>query len=119
VRTFDLDTIDSPETWHLALQEFVRRARAELGGRVERIVLYGSRARGDYEDESDIDLLVFVNKGEDLERIRESLSELAWEICNKYDSSFFIQRWAFTEEDFEREASYFFIRNIKREGVVV
>ncbi|MCK6467290.1 MAG: nucleotidyltransferase domain-containing protein [Candidatus Brocadia sinica] len=32
-----------------------------LGNRLERMVLFGSRARGDYEDESDIDIAIIVH----------------------------------------------------------
>jgi len=103
----------------LALQEFIRRTRAELGDRIERIVLYGSRARGDYDEDSDVDVLVFVRNSDGLEGIRETLQDLAWEITEDYNHSFFIQRWVYTEDDFKKDASYFLIRNVKREGVTV
>ncbi len=31
-----------------------------LGNRLERMILFGSRARGDYEDESDIDIAIII-----------------------------------------------------------
>lgn len=40
--------------------EFARRVRARFGGRLARVVLFGSRARGDVTEESDIDLLVLL-----------------------------------------------------------
>jgi predicted nucleotidyltransferase len=43
----------------------LRRFRAALnelyGDRIERVVLYGSRARGDARDDSDYDVAVFLN----------------------------------------------------------
>mgnify|MGYP006300402033 FL=1 len=45
--------------------ELKTRLSSLLGDRLERIVLYGSRARGDYDDNSDIDVAVIVK---DLDR---------------------------------------------------
>ena len=43
-----------------ALIELRDHLKELLGDRLVRFVLYGSRARGDYEDESDIDLAIIV-----------------------------------------------------------
>jgi predicted nucleotidyltransferase len=40
--------------------EFARRVRARFRDRLGRVVLFGSRARGDVTEESDIDVLVLV-----------------------------------------------------------
>lgn len=47
-------------TRHPALQAFKRRAEAALPGRIAHMVLFGSRARGDAEAESDWDVAVFL-----------------------------------------------------------
>jgi predicted nucleotidyltransferase len=39
------------------LADLARRLRLHLGERLERVVLFGSRARGDVTEESDIDAL--------------------------------------------------------------
>lgn len=43
------------------LRRFRERAEAALPGRVERVVLYGSRARGEAEPDSDWDVAVFLS----------------------------------------------------------
>jgi predicted nucleotidyltransferase len=40
--------------------EFANRVRARFADRLSRVVLFGSRARGDVTEESDIDLLVLL-----------------------------------------------------------
>ncbi|HET6521047.1 MAG TPA: nucleotidyltransferase domain-containing protein [Geminicoccaceae bacterium] len=50
---------------HPALQEFKRRIHEALPGRITRVVLFGSRARGDYRDASDWDVAVFFRGGYD------------------------------------------------------
>jgi hypothetical protein len=42
------------------LRRFEARVRDALPGRVERVVAFGSRARGDHEEDSDLDVAVFV-----------------------------------------------------------
>lgn len=42
-----------------ALREKLNRL---LGGRLEKLVLYGSRARGDHDPESDVDVAIIVNE---------------------------------------------------------
>ncbi|CUX77667.1 nucleotidyltransferase family protein [Thermococcus chitonophagus] len=42
----------------LALREFIKRVEDKFGGSVESIVLFGSYARGDYSEDSDIDVLI-------------------------------------------------------------
>lgn len=43
-----------------ALAALKRRLTAEWGQRLEKMVLYGSRARGDYDARSDVDVAVIV-----------------------------------------------------------
>ena len=43
------------------LQDFTREASKIYGSHLVKIVLYGSYARGDFQDDSDIDLLVLVD----------------------------------------------------------
>ncbi len=43
------------------IAEMVETARRAFGERLRRIVLYGSYARGDYDAESDVDLLVLAD----------------------------------------------------------
>jgi len=50
-----------------SLAHFLERLETECGDRVQRVVLFGSRARGDHDAESDVDLLIVAD--EDRERI--------------------------------------------------
>ena len=44
------------------LRRFEARVRDALPGRVERVVAFGSRARGDHDEDSDLDVAVFVRE---------------------------------------------------------
>ena len=45
---------------HPAVLRFCDAARHQFADRLERIVLYGSRARGDHRPDSDYDIAIFV-----------------------------------------------------------
>ncbi|MBM3289383.1 MAG: nucleotidyltransferase domain-containing protein [Candidatus Hydrogenedentes bacterium] len=62
------------------VRKFLRRAR-QAGIPAERAVLYGSFARGDFNEDSDIDVLVIVDDStsrEELDRIWTRLGVLTW-----------------------------------------
>ena len=48
-----------------SLARFLERLETECGDRVQRVVLFGSRARGDHDAESDVDLLVVTTEEQD------------------------------------------------------
>jgi predicted nucleotidyltransferase len=65
----------------------LKRFRAALdevyGGRIERVVLYGSRARGGAGEESDYDVAVFlrdfVNRWQEMDRIIPIVTDILYE----------------------------------------
>lgn len=51
-------------------------AKDVLGEKLEKVVLFGSYARGDYDDESDIDILVIADVAqEDANDVRRSIRD--------------------------------------------
>ena len=67
-----------------ALAEFVRRLHEAEGNNLLRVVLFGSMARGDYNDESDTDVFVLLREGKRAEKNR--VSDIAVETA--YDTAF-------------------------------
>ena len=60
------------------LREYKRAVERALPG-VERLILFGSRARGQARADSDYDVAVVVRDLSDLPRVRRALSDLAYE----------------------------------------
>lgn len=57
---------------YAALQEFIYRISEHANLAIVDIILYGSRARGDHDAESDVDVaVIFEDDGTDKERIRK------------------------------------------------
>lgn len=98
------------------LAELRGRFEALYGTRLVRLVLFGSRARGDAEPGSDIDVLVVlegpVRAGEEIRRSLDDVAELSLE-NNVVFSCVFVSR-----DRFENELSPMLI-NVRREGVPV
>ena len=84
-----------PENVLSFLTKFVAKARRHPD--VKRIVLYGSYARGCWNDLSDIDIAVFIRKG-DREEIREVYKQLS-ALC--YDYPFDVQIQVFFESELQ------------------
>jgi predicted nucleotidyltransferase len=53
------------------------------GSRIERVVLFGSRARGDARDDSDYDIAVFLRDTPDIWAEMDRLADLATEFLTR------------------------------------
>ena len=77
-------TIRSNYADRIANDSVLARLRAALeaayGGRLERVVLYGSRARGDARSDSDYDIAVFLMASEGLWRESGRLAAIQTDI---------------------------------------
>ena len=61
--------------------EVVRAAKESLGDKLDKVILFGSYARGDFSSESDIDIMVLANiplenRGREREKIRSHLDNI-------------------------------------------
>ena len=101
-----------------AAKEFADLAVSNVGEAVDAIVLYGSVARGDIWEESDIDILVI---GSDLRTIPKRLSQIADEQAYENGYAFWLSTVEFSREHFlelERIGAPF-ILNVLDDGVAL
>lgn len=86
-------------------------------GKIERIILYGSYARGDFNLESDVDIMILLNCDQrEIKEKRKNISRIASRIGLKND--IMISLLARNCDDFENEMEYQpFYQNIEREGL--
>ncbi len=67
------------------MQDFAKRARKILGKALDSVIVYGSYARGDYSEFSDIDIMLLVSLDEaQIKHISDQISDLAFEYMMKY-----------------------------------
>ena len=93
--------------------EFRRRAEAVLPGRVSKIMLFGSRARGDSRADSDWDFAVFLT-GPFSAADQWALADAAYEMMMEMGGEPFIQPIAFRAE--RENEDTLLMRNIRNEG---
>jgi predicted nucleotidyltransferase len=91
-----------------------RAALDELyGDRIERVVLFGSRARGDAHEASDYDIAVFLKDLTDRWREFHRLADLRTEILA--DTGVFIEARPFREGGYRERTPL--MHDIRREGI--
>lgn len=98
------------------MKETCEMLKNVFGDRLEQIWLYGSYARGDFDSESDVDIMVLVDLPKDkLSSYRRKVSDLYSELDLKYDILLSIKLQ--DKETFQRFAEVLpFFKNIIREG---
>lgn len=81
----DIKTIRDTLTLKI-LDELSREISTSLGNELKQIVLYGSYARNEQSEESDIDIVVFWDGPRDrMLEIREKLSNIKVDLSLEYD----------------------------------
>lgn len=62
------------------LQAFVKDIIAEMGSSVKKIILYGSYARGDFNANSDLDIMILTSLSEnEIAQIEDKIYDIAFE----------------------------------------
>jgi predicted nucleotidyltransferase len=96
-----------------SLKQYLQQEYRE---RFDRIVLFGSQARGEATPTSDIDVLIVLrdpmNTSEELNRTSQFIAELCLE------SNLLISRLFMSRSRFETENSPL-LRNIRQEGIIL
>lgn len=101
------------------LMNFVHGVKEILGKRLTKVILYGSYARGDYADNSDIDIMILTTLTDcEIEKAEKAVFALAFDYQMEYgvDISVVIKN----EEHFNYWLGALpFYDNVQREGVIL
>ena len=102
------------QTW---LDEYRKVLSEQHSGTVLRMVIYGSKARGDAREDSDLDVLLVVRDGADhlklpLREIGYELASVSWAVPSIL---------AYTQEEWEdrKRRGFSFQQTVEHEGVSV
>jgi uncharacterized protein len=97
--------------------ELKRRLPAEVRSHLARLILYGSRARGDAPEDSDLDLVALVD--EKTPELEAQMEEVAYRVMWDHDFKPIISLKVFAEGRFRNavKKGYSYYRNVEREGI--
>lgn len=95
------------------VREFKRRAEAALPGRVVRVMLYGSRARGEARPDSDWDVAVFV-AGQPTPSDRRVLADIGYDIMIERDQHVH----AFAIDAASTPLDSYLVKNVMKDGLL-
>ena len=99
--------------------DFKRRLPSEMLRQVKRLIVFGSRARGETTEDSDLDMIALVNEKKlDIEK---KLEDIAYQIMENYDFKPIISLKVFEESQFYNAINkgFSFYRHVEEEGVVI
>jgi len=99
--------------------ELKNRLPADILSHIRQMIMYGSRARGENAEDSDLDLVALVDvKTPELEL---ALDEIAYNVMWDHDFKPIISLKVFAEEKFNNAVAqgFSYYRNVAREGLAV
>ena len=96
---------------NLAVERFISKAKKILKNNLVDILIYGSLARGDVKEESDIDIIVIVKKN--AFKTQMKLAALAFDIL--METGEYISVQTLKTKEFERDT--IFLHNVRREAI--
>jgi predicted nucleotidyltransferase len=100
------------------IKQLINQIKAHLikiyGGKIKRVILYGSFVRGEATRDSAIDILVLVDPSLNSFEVRESLSDLLFDILLEEGEHISV---IVVPECFYDNYNSPFILNVKKEGV--
>lgn len=100
-----------------ALLEFKQILKKQLGANIKIIQLFGSKARGDWRKESDIDVLVVIRKMTDNQI--NFIYDTVMSLCGKYGIYLSVKIFSESEFKYYRHIPTIFMKRISQEAVTV
>lgn len=97
------------------IEDFVRELRKEFKENLAQVIVFGSQARGDATEESDVDVLVVFKKLEDYWKISNRVGKLAYAMTFDKDRAVVLSTIVMEEGEFLTGGSPLLL-NIRREG---
>lgn len=100
------------------IKRLIDQVKAHLheryGEGIKRVILYGSHARGEATEDSDVDVLVLVDQSLNPREVDDSLNDLLYDII--LNEGELVSVIAVSEERFENYNSPFML-NVRKEGI--
>lgn len=99
------------------IESFVKELRKKLGDDIVFIRLFGSKAKGNFKEDSDIDIFVLVK--EKTLKVEDTIAEIEVDYDIKYNLPISTVLYSIFEYKKNKELDSFFIENVEKEGIAL
>ncbi|MCM8779119.1 MAG: nucleotidyltransferase domain-containing protein [Candidatus Omnitrophica bacterium] len=99
----------------IALEDFRKRIERQLRGKVISIKLFGSKARGDFRKDSDLDVLVVLKGNE--HNLRDRIYDIVTEVLLEYDVYISVKVYFEDEFKYLNSLPTIFMQLVNRDGI--
>lgn len=108
-----------PKAMESLINQYIEEIKKIYGSHVRKIILYGSYARGDFNKDSDVDIMILLDISDlELKSYSQQLSYMTYDFNLDYDLD--IKPIAKNEAHFNKWiVNYPFYANVQNEGVVL
>lgn len=108
-----------PNSTQTLIDQYITELKRIFSSHLKQIILYGSYARGDYNSDSDIDIMLLVDLPEDqIDVYADDLSEVGFEYNVEHDVWIIPQVKNIDHFNYWKDA-YMFYKNVATEGVIL
>lgn len=108
-----------PENVSSIVYRFSQEVKRMLGESLRRIIVYGSYARGDYRENSDVDIMILVKMSdEEIRAVKNNIYDLAFDV--EMNTGIQLSPIIKNEAQYEYWVDTLpFYRNVRDEGVII
>ena len=108
-----------PEDVNKEIQKFIKQVKELLGIRLKKIILYGSYARGDYNKQSDVDIMILTDLSfKEIEEYRDKISDTTYDI--ELNTGIILSPVIKNIEKYNSRIHFVpFYKNVEKEGVLL
>lgn len=103
------------KTEQKAIEEFKELLNKKYPKDIESVKLFGSKARGDFHKESDIDLMVVLKNAN--ENKKDNISDTAYDLLLKYEVDISPRIYSLKEFNYLNDMPTVFMQIVKKEGI--
>ena len=100
-----------------SLGEFKDKLNNIFKNRIKTMLLYGSKARGDYNRTSDIDVFILIEEGG--YEVRDQIADMSYDIFLKYEVLISPRVININEYEVLNRWQTAFIKNLQRDGIKI
>jgi predicted nucleotidyltransferase len=105
------------ETEEKAVREFSRELRLFSGKNIKQILLFGSKARGDFNKESDIDLFILAGEVDSI--LKRQTAKIVNKLLLKYEVLISPRLIPEIRYAYQKRLETGFIKNVERDGIKI